>query len=285
MATVRPFRGVRYLPERVELSLVLAPAGAIDEATREALYEREPRNAVRVVASRPEPGEPEDAPAHRAALHLAEWRRARVLGVDEQPSLYLLRQTFRREGEDERSVTGLFAALRLDAEARRDVQGLGDDDDPAAAAQVQAQRRHLSIAGVHADPVVLRYRDDGGRIERALSAEMEEREPDLRARAFGAQFELWIIDDETTTARVARQLEEQPLTLLEGEPRYRAALALEEARASRASPGAVDNEPLSVMALFVDAAAEGAGSPAGDHIRPPRGFVFSPLVALGDDDG
>lgn len=288
MATVRPFRGFRYVPERVDLSLVLAPGGDIDAAARDALYDKEPRNAVRVVAGRPEPGEPEDAPARRAALHLAEWRRAGVVAVDDHPSLYLLRQTLPAEKSgEERELTGFYAAVRLDAAGRRDVHDASrDDTSDDDAEQVEALRRQLAIVGMHTDPVLLRYSDAGGRIERALRAEMEEREPDVRARCEEALYELWVVDDETTTARVARHLEDQPLSLLEGSQRFRAALALERSRATERPAGVLDTEPMSVIALFVS----GEGSSDSDYDetratpRPPRGVVFSPLMALGDDD-
>lgn len=299
MATVRPFRGFRYAPERVDISLVLAPAGDVDDAAREALYDREPRNAIRVVAHEAGPGAPEDAAARRAALHLAEWRRAGIVVEDEHPSLYLLRQTTRTEEGEERSLTGFFGALRLDAAARRDVKELSqpeDEDestDSTDAEAVDAQRRHLVTVGMHTDPLLLLYQDDGGRIERAFRVEMEEREADVRARAFDAQYEIWIIDDETTTARVARQLEEHPLYLADGRRRLQAALEVEQERARARPARGVDEEPVSVIAFFVSAdedvlsSAEARANVAhGSFVpKPPRGVVFSPLVALGDDDG
>lgn len=278
MATVRPFRGVRYAPERVDLSLVLAPAAAVDEDAHAALLAREPRNATRVVACPPRAGEAEDVPARRAALHLAEWRRAGVLVEDEYPSLYVLRQTL-PAGDDgeERVMTGFFAALRLDAAAKRDVRE-HEATDPGA---VDSLCRYLATVGVHTDPVLLLHRDEGGRVERALSSEMEEREPDVRARVDDVSYELWVVDDETTAARVSRHLEDQPLYLADGHHRFQAALALEEMRAQGHGAGVTDKEPMSVIALFVSM-EEARHGVAPIHRRAPVPDGFEAARALGE---
>lgn len=280
MATVRPFRALRYAPERVDLPLVLAPPGALDEETARELHEREPRNAVRVVAGAE--GPLDDAASRRAALHLAEWRRAGILVGDEHPSLYLLRQTRTDADGAERVDVGFFGLLALDVRAERDVRLAPlEERSPAL---VEAALAHVVTTGVQTDPALLAYADESGRIERALDAEMDEREPDVRAQAFGATCELWIVDDETTAARVARHLDEQPLTLVLGHERYEAARLVENARVSEQAAGPAEGAPVGLLAWFVKAEAGALDEDAARATLPPRGVVLAPLVAQSDLD-
>lgn len=294
MATVRPLAALRYAPERVDLGLVLAPSGPVDEGTRAALEAREPRNIVRVLEALDvldelaEEGEGRRSAlvARRAALHLAEWRRAGVLAVDEHPALYLVRQTFDdADGEGTRVRLGFYGALELDGAAARDVRVLAPAEaleDARTAARVDAHRAHLSTCGVQTGAALFAYADESGRIERVLRAEMEEREPDLRGKAFGARYELWIVDDETTTARVARHLEEQTLTLASGRERYEATrrIARQMASGERAESARVR-----ALGFFVKADASALDEAALVSALPPRGLVLAPLVAAGEDDG
>lgn len=285
MATVRPLLALRYAPERIDLGLVLAPPGAMDADERRALHEREPRNVVRVLEDGAIDEASPELVARRAALHLAEWRRAGVLVREEHPALYLVRQRLDDE-EGERTSLGFFASLELDAATERDVRMLSSAEEPDEGL-VETHRVHLSTSGIQTGAAVFTYDDESGRIERALRAEMEEREPDLRGRAFGALYELWVVDDETTTARVARHLEEQALTIVSGHERYEATRLLQRERTTKESSASETSSsaPLNALGFFVKAHASERDDEAPATLLPPRGLVLAPLLAVGDDDG
>ena len=102
MATVRPFRGIRYAPERAgDLERVVAPPyDVIPEETLPVYRERSPYNVVRLTR-------PGTDYAGAAALQGA-WREAGVLRDEPAPAFYLYETLF--EG---RSRRGLLAAVRL----------------------------------------------------------------------------------------------------------------------------------------------------------------------------
>jgi uncharacterized protein (DUF1015 family) len=115
VAEVRPFRGLRYVPDRAgDLSDVVCPPYDVippDEAIR--LRAASPYNAVRLEL--PEGTPDETAPDSRyaaAARTLREWRAQGVLADEPRPALYLVEERFDWEGRQHRR-RGVLAAVRL----------------------------------------------------------------------------------------------------------------------------------------------------------------------------
>ena len=105
MADVRPFRGLRYAQNKVDVGLALAPPyDVIDAATQQALYDRSPHNVIRL--------EYPQQQAEPTVSLFGDWLDAGILRQDEAPSFYLHEQRFSVMGE-ERSRFGLIAAVRL----------------------------------------------------------------------------------------------------------------------------------------------------------------------------
>src|SRR5688572_26239614 len=114
MATVRPFRALRYdsdVAGPLE-GLVAPPYDVISAAERAELAERSPHNVVRLTLPESE---------REAADTLAEWQRAGVLVRDDEPSYWVLQQDYVGPDGIERTRTGMVAALRVDPYERRTV--------------------------------------------------------------------------------------------------------------------------------------------------------------------
>lgn len=113
MASVRPFRGMRFDTTRVgsDLSSVVCPAAeAIPPARRRTLHERHPYNFCRLVAPL---SQVELSPRSQGAAWLSEG----ILVRDPSVSFYLLRQTFTATvgGVDDRFTRlGLVAEIEYD---------------------------------------------------------------------------------------------------------------------------------------------------------------------------
>ena len=111
MAEIRAFRAFRYdLGHVGALSDVVAPPyDVIDPTLQQALYDRSPHNAIRLILNKDEPG---DNPANnrytRAAACLRDMQREGVLLQDSARSIYVCRQDFAVEGR-RYSRTGFLA--------------------------------------------------------------------------------------------------------------------------------------------------------------------------------
>jgi uncharacterized protein (DUF1015 family) len=107
---IQPFRGIRYQVSDAELTKVLAPPyDIIPPAYQNALYERDPRNIVRVELNRT----PGDGAYEDAKQTFEEWQKQGVLKADEKPSLYVLEQKFSAEGK---TLTRMGLLTRFRAE-------------------------------------------------------------------------------------------------------------------------------------------------------------------------
>lgn len=115
MADVRPFRGLRYDPTRIDPAIAIAPPyDVISPRQQAALYDASPHNVVRVEYGEQRPGDmPTDNRYTRAARDLAAWRDAGVLLREARPALYAYRQEFAWEGT-RYTRHAVFAAIRLE---------------------------------------------------------------------------------------------------------------------------------------------------------------------------
>jgi hypothetical protein len=243
MPVVRPFRALRAAPARVDVGAVVV--GSDDEA---ALLAREPRNLVRVLRARAEEGVSVDGVATRARFHLAEFMRAGVFARDATPGVYVVRVV-----AADVARTGFFAAMRTGS-----IEGPGVVDDvtkPSACA-----------AGVVGDAVVVAYTDRKGRVARALETETD-RDPDVSFVVDGARFELWVVDDDSATARLTALVEGAAPRVIDGA----GVLGLLHAAARQApSP---DDAASFALGYFVDDEHPAPALPAGIVLCPLQGSL------------
>lgn len=116
MVTIRPFRGLRYNPDKFcELSDVIAqPYDRIHEEEQKLYYEQSPYNITRIIQGKHTAGD--DAANNvytRAQCYMRNWIAEEVLIRDPEPSLYVLEQRFTTPDGVEHIRRGLTAALQL----------------------------------------------------------------------------------------------------------------------------------------------------------------------------
>ncbi|MBI1948420.1 MAG: DUF1015 family protein [Deltaproteobacteria bacterium] len=185
MVAPRPFRALRYQAARLDLGRVIG-ASADD-----------PRHATHLLDDRAQDGDGANGAARRARFRMADWRRAGIVARDREPSLTLVKRT---GGGGE--ALGLFCALPVTAFA--------GTDPPHDVAREQ----WLDETRVAVEPVVASFGGDA-RVRRVLD-NAADREADAGWTDGDATFELWVIDDETTAARLATMLGGAALELKAG---------------------------------------------------------------------
>jgi uncharacterized protein (DUF1015 family) len=116
MATIRPFRGIRYNPEQIDdLSTVVSqPYDRVRHGLQDKYYDLSPYNIVRIIKGREQAGDDGERNVYtRARDTYQAWLGEGILMRERVPALYVLHQTFTLPDGTTRTRQGLIVALEL----------------------------------------------------------------------------------------------------------------------------------------------------------------------------
>ena len=253
MASIRPFRGVRYNQAKVgDLSAVVAPPyDVISPEDQEWYYNRHPNNVVRLIL----PRENAESGSFRgkyegAAVCLNDWLKAGTLTRDDEPCLYACKQEYEVRGR-RKSRLGVTCLVRLEDFERRTV--LPHENILARPLEdrlnlIRATQSNFdSVFGLHADRRVAEI------LRPLLSGP-----PDAFAiDKAGVRCEIKRISDPATIEAIARILAEEAIVIADGHHRYSAALAYRDEMRARAGTADPDAPYEFVMMTLVSLEDEG----------------------------
>jgi uncharacterized protein (DUF1015 family) len=195
---VKPFRAERYDEAKAgPLELLVAPPyDVISPEEREDYLARSPYNVVHLTL-------PDDE--GQAGRELADWRSHGVLGRDERPAYWLLRQDYVGPDGVPRSRTGLVASLRAEPYEH----GVVLPHERTHRGPKEGRLRLLRATKTQLEPIFLLY--EGGPLEQPS------REPDLQSEGD----KLWRVE-------AAPSFRDAQLLIADGHHRYETALAYAE---------------------------------------------------------
>ena len=227
MADVRAFRGVTYNPAHVDLSRVLCPPyDVVSPEQQVAYYDRDLRNAIRVVLNLGEG----DERYRDASNNLDMWFADGSLLRARRPAFYVHRHTFDAPGVGRVSRSGFVAAVRL--EPWSDGAVLPHEHTMPGP---KLDRLALTRAtNTDTEPIWVFQPDPSGAV-RARIPEVIGRTPLLEATftpVAGSdgdtpspeEHALWVIDDEEEVGQLSRLLSAEQLYIADGHHRYETAL-------------------------------------------------------------
>jgi len=116
MATIKPFRGVRYNPQKIaDLSTVISqPHDRVRYGLKEKYYDLSPHNVARIIKGKTYPDDDQTNNTFtRARDSYRDWQREGVLMREEKPAFYVLQQEFALPDGTVKKRIGLVAALEL----------------------------------------------------------------------------------------------------------------------------------------------------------------------------
>jgi uncharacterized protein (DUF1015 family) len=250
MATLIPFKGIRYNPTRIDnLSAVTTPPyDVISEPARRAYQERHPHNIIRLIQ-----GRPEGAAGHaEAAEYYRDWLETEVLTQDRSPSLYLTEVAFSAEGRRYRRL-GLVGAVRLEPFSRGIIL-----PHERTYSGIKSERLSL-MRHCHANfsPIFALFSDPAGMVE-GLREAAGDRPPDqdFIDEATGHRHRLWRITDPDAHQRVGQEMAAKRIYIADGHHRYETALAYRDWVAAR-TPDWSPDHPASFMMMSLTALEDG----------------------------
>ncbi|MEU1486043.1 DUF1015 domain-containing protein [Streptomyces sp. NPDC005752] len=225
-----PFRGLRYVPERVG-SLAAVTSPPYDVVVRpdglHHLESADPHNIVRLIL--PQAGTAVDR--HRqAADTLKRWLAEGVLAPDPVPALYVYEQ---RAGEV--LQRGVIGALALSPAP----EGVVLPHEDVMADVVEDRADLMRTAAAHLEPLLLSYAGDGGpNGATAVIERVVKRLPLLTTTTEdGFSHRLWALTDPAEQAEVESDLSHRQALIADGHHRWATYLRLQE---EQSSPGPWD---------------------------------------------
>lgn len=253
MAEIRPFRGLRYdvdaLGADAMSEVVAPPYDVIDDAGQDALYQRHPKNFVRIDLNRIT--ESDDATNNRytrARRHLMDWLAEGVLKFEDRPAVYVHHQTFEDSAGNTYTRRGFLAAIRL-----------ADYDEGVVLPHERTLRgpkvdrlELMKETECHLSPVFLLYDDEGGEVDGLLEGAVKGSEGLRIETEDGIEHVLWTCKDSDVQAQVASRLVDEAVLIADGHHRYETAIAYRDFRRDVAEEHRDDAPYEFALAFFVN---------------------------------
>ena len=227
MPNIQAFRGVRYdLGVVGSLADVVAPPyDVIDAAQQQALYERHPKNIVRLILNRDEVGDGPESKYQRAGQLLRSWLSDGTLAVENQPMLYVYHQVF-TWGEQTFTRRGFLCRVRLEP------FGTGNIFPHEETHSKAKQDRFLLTTATHANlsPVFGMYPDPDNRVQMTLDMAVAAM-PALEATDdLGVTHRLYPLEGTEVQSKVAQMIADRAVYIADGHHRYETACNYRDAR-------------------------------------------------------
>ncbi len=235
MATIVPFRGIRYNRQLSGnlANLITPPYDVIGPTDQDRYYESHPNNIIRLELGRtlPEDG-PEDNRYTRSAGYLREWLTEGVLVAEDQPALYLYRQDFTVAGK-RKTRTGIIGGVKIEPYENKVVLP-HEETLPGHKADRMELMRHCRA---NFSPIFGLYADRNQSLD-GLFARVASRDPDAACTDEDGQgHALWVVADKEDIATIQALLSGKQVFIADGHHRYETAQAYaRERRGDESAP-------------------------------------------------
>ncbi|MDP1560444.1 MAG: DUF1015 domain-containing protein [Pirellulaceae bacterium] len=227
MPNIQAFRGLRYdLGVVGALADVVAPPYDVINATQqETLYCRHPKNVVRLILNRDEPGDAPGAKYERAGHFLRSWLSDGTLAIENQPMLYVYHQVFAWGGQTF-TRRGFLSRVRLEPFGTGKIYP--HEETHAKAKQdrfllTTATRTNLS-------PIFGMYPDPDKAIQITLDIEVAATPPLEATDDLGVIHRLYPLPGAQVQAKIAQMIADRAVYIADGHHRYETACNYRDAR-------------------------------------------------------
>jgi uncharacterized protein (DUF1015 family) len=226
MATIRPFRGIRYNPACItDLSRVVTqPYDRIRHGLQDAYYDLSEYSMARIIKGKEFPSDGEGENVYtRARDYLNRWLAEGVLRREESSALYVYQQEFSLPDGETVRRTALICALEL---ARFD-EGIVLPHERTLSGPKVDRLKLTRATQTYFGNIFMLYPDPENRVD-ALLAPALRRDPDVDLRELYEKVVrqmLWVVTDPAVVdAVVAEMAPKRNLIIADGHHRYETAL-------------------------------------------------------------
>lgn len=241
MAIVRPFAGIRYNTEKVNIEDVITqPYDKITPAMQEAYYRRSDYNIVRVILPHNTPDK-----YKKAGKYLEMWLKNNILNQDDMPCIYPYHQEFTAPTGERKTRKGFCAILKLEDFST----GIVLPHERTLSKPKEDRLNLLRSTKTHLGQIFMLYPDEKNFITELLASptsfspviEVEE------SYEKGVIHRLWKVTDDEIIDEGLKFMADKSLLIADGHHRYETALSYSRE----------NSDAEYVMATFVSTSDEG----------------------------
>jgi uncharacterized protein (DUF1015 family) len=228
MATILPFKGLRYNPEKIkDISQVITPPyDVISEKERDGYYEVHPSNVIRLILGKEYPGDDQSKNKYtRSAEFFDTWRREEILTQEAEPALYIYAQEFTLSGK-KYIRRGFISLVKLEDFKTGEIY----PHEHTLAKPKEDRMNLMKACNSNLSQVFTFFEDDGGKISNLLHKVSEGDSgasvtPDIDfTDNYGVRNLLWVIKDNKVIDELTLQMKNRALFIADGHHRYETAL-------------------------------------------------------------
>jgi uncharacterized protein (DUF1015 family) len=228
MATILPFKGLRYNPEKIkDISQVITPPyDVISEKERDGYYEVHPSNVIRLILGKEYPGDDQSKNKYtRSAEFFDTWRREEILTQEAEPALYIYAQEFTLSGK-KYIRRGFISLVKLEDFKTGEIY----PHEHTLAKPKEDRMNLMKACKSNLSQVFTFFEDDGGKISNLLHKVSEGDSgasvtPDIDfTDNYGVRNLLWVVKDNKVIDELTLQMKNRALFIADGHHRYETAL-------------------------------------------------------------
>lgn len=238
MATIAPFPGIRYNPEKAAnlADVVTPPYDVIDAAAQDRYYNKHPYNIIRLEYGKTFNSDTDNDNRYtRAAADYKNWLKNNILQTDEKPALYLYEQEFTVDGI-RRVRSGFICAVKIEPYEKGIVLPHEETLPKHKADRLSLMR----ACRANFSPIFSLYADKEQSVTSALKKQAAATPESAFTDEYGDNHRLWLITDPAVIKQVSEIMSEKRIFIADGHHRYETAmnykLELEKEEPGRKSP-------------------------------------------------
>lgn len=223
MATIAPFRGLRFNPEKIANmdEVVTPPYDVISEEEGARYLERNAYSMIQLDLRNNSQGSGDGTDRYSKARTLFQaWQEEGVLIRDEQPAIYLYAITYTHPSGRKLTRRGLISLVGL-AEFG---EGIVKPHEKTFEAVIADRLQLMCECQAQFSKVFSLYKDPGGEVIATLERAREKNPLCVIRDHFGNSHTLWRVIDPDALAATARFFADRPVYIADGHHRYTTAL-------------------------------------------------------------
>jgi uncharacterized protein (DUF1015 family) len=239
MATLLPFRAIRYNQSKVNMRTVVAPPyDVITPAEQNGYYECDQFNIVRLILGR------EEDRYSAAVKTFSEWQESGVLMRDELPSLYPLIQTFTTTTGATVQRKGFIALCHLEEFSK----GIVLPHEKTLSKAKEDRFKLFKATNSNFSQIFGLYSDPKKAID-AFTTPVHVTTPVIDVEFEGVRNQLWAVSDPGVVANIAALVEPMQILIADGHHRYETGLAYRDLMRSQ-NPNHTGKELYNYIMMF-----------------------------------